>query len=293
MNISKKYFLHFAWVFVVSLLLATASPATTTFHLTTTNAVHDIECDYLEIDNNQVMCTANNLLITYDLTKVTSVKVMSPDKSYYTQRFTPETITKINSLNYEKLSGTKATHAETSPLSATAHHLSLDSFQEFFQSLKKRYTNQIATSTLHLILVGAGVVLFVIGGIWYIIETFRTGIVWGLSCLFLPLVSLIFLFVHWKVAARPFLVSMLGIALLVSGTLFVPASEAIPNIHTSLSTQRVIKKATSGTYQCKGKVYCSEMTSCAEAKFYLRNCPGTKMDGNHDGIPCEKQWCNE
>jgi hypothetical protein len=33
------------------------------------------------------------------------------------------------------------------------------------------------------------------------------------------------------------------------------------------------------------------MTSCAEAKFFLNNCPGTKMDGNNDGIPCEQQWC--
>ena len=31
--------------------------------------------------------------------------------------------------------------------------------------------------------------------------------------------------------------------------------------------------------------------SCDEAKFFLRNCPDTKMDGDHDGIPCEEQWC--
>jgi hypothetical protein len=23
----------------------------------------------------------------------------------------------------------------------------------------------------------------------------------------------------------------------------------------------------------------------------LLNCPGVKMDGDHDGVPCEKQWC--
>jgi cold shock CspA family protein len=48
----------------------------------------------------------------------------------------------------------------------------------------------------------------------------------------------------------------------------------------------------SENFSCEGKVYCSEMTSCAEAKFYLRNCPGTKMDGDGDGIPCESQWCS-
>ncbi len=25
--------------------------------------------------------------------------------------------------------------------------------------------------------------------------------------------------------------------------------------------------------------------------FFLRNCPGVKMDGNNDGVPCETQWC--
>lgn len=40
-------------------------------------------------------------------------------------------------------------------------------------------------------------------------------------------------------------------------------------------------------YSCEGKVHCSEMTSCEEALFYLKNCPGTKMDGDGDGNPCE------
>ena len=30
------------------------------------------------------------------------------------------------------------------------------------------------------------------------------------------------------------------------------------------------------------------MTSCAEATFFLKNCPGTKMDGNNDGIGPQK-----
>jgi len=43
--------------------------------------------------------------------------------------------------------------------------------------------------------------------------------------------------------------------------------------------------------RCDGRIYCSQMTSCSEAKFFLQSCPGTQMDGNHDGIPCESQWC--
>ncbi|MCP4340739.1 MAG: excalibur calcium-binding domain-containing protein [Desulfobulbaceae bacterium] len=33
------------------------------------------------------------------------------------------------------------------------------------------------------------------------------------------------------------------------------------------------------------------MRSCEEATFYLLNCPGVKMDGDGNGVPCEKQWC--
>lgn len=44
-------------------------------------------------------------------------------------------------------------------------------------------------------------------------------------------------------------------------------------------------------FKCDGRTYCSQMTSCAEATFFLKNCPGVKMDGNNDGIPCEQQWC--
>ena len=45
-------------------------------------------------------------------------------------------------------------------------------------------------------------------------------------------------------------------------------------------------------YTCNGKTHCSQMTSCEEATFYQQNCPGTTMDGDGDGVPCESQWCN-
>ena len=44
-------------------------------------------------------------------------------------------------------------------------------------------------------------------------------------------------------------------------------------------------------FSCDGRTHCSDMTSCAEAKFFIQNCPNTKMDGDGDGVPCESQWC--
>ena len=45
-------------------------------------------------------------------------------------------------------------------------------------------------------------------------------------------------------------------------------------------------------FTCDGRTYCSQMTSCAEANYFLQHCPGAQMDGNGDGEPCEQQWCN-
>ena len=43
-------------------------------------------------------------------------------------------------------------------------------------------------------------------------------------------------------------------------------------------------------FSCDGRTYCSEMGSYEEAKFFRDNCPNTKLDGNHDGEPCEAQF---
>lgn len=40
-------------------------------------------------------------------------------------------------------------------------------------------------------------------------------------------------------------------------------------------------------FSCDGRQYCSQMRSRPEAEYFLKNCPNTKMDGDHDGIPCE------
>lgn len=44
--------------------------------------------------------------------------------------------------------------------------------------------------------------------------------------------------------------------------------------------------------RCDGRTHCSQMSSCQEATYFLKNCPNTTMDGDNDGVPCEQQWCN-
>jgi cold shock CspA family protein len=65
----------------------------------------------------------------------------------------------------------------------------------------------------------------------------------------------------------------------------VPASQA-----SATPTATVQPIAIS--FRCDGRRFCSQMTSCAEATYFLKHCPDTQMDGNHDGVPCEMQWCS-
>ena len=45
--------------------------------------------------------------------------------------------------------------------------------------------------------------------------------------------------------------------------------------------------ATAGAFACDGRTHCSQMTSRAEAEYFLQHCPATRMDGDRDGVPCE------
>lgn len=40
-------------------------------------------------------------------------------------------------------------------------------------------------------------------------------------------------------------------------------------------------------FTCGAKRYCKEMSSCAEARFYLQRCGLARLDGDGDGVPCD------
>ena len=61
-----------------------------------------------------------------------------------------------------------------------------------------------------------------------------------------------------------------------------------PPTFTSPKTKHKTKQKRK--YKCDSRKYCSQMRSYEEAKFFLHHCPGVKMDGDRDGIPCERQF---
>ena len=66
------------------------------------------------------------------------------------------------------------------------------------------------------ILAALGGLLSTAGGIWLMVRAFHTSVGWGLAVLLLPIANLVYTVMHWKPARAPFLVSLLGVALMIA-----------------------------------------------------------------------------
>jgi hypothetical protein len=68
-----------------------------------------------------------------------------------------------------------------------------------------------------MILMILGVILAIVGGIGILIVAFRESVGWGIGCLILPIVSLVFVVMHWEETKKPFLLNLAGTILAVVG----------------------------------------------------------------------------
>ena len=71
------------------------------------------------------------------------------------------------------------------------------------------------------------------------------------------------------------------------------AGDVVTSTSTSIGNGNGNTLVIAGTAaaRCDGRKHCSQMKSCEEATWYIQNCAGTEMDGDRDGVPCERQWC--
>lgn len=46
-------------------------------------------------------------------------------------------------------------------------------------------------------------------------------------------------------------------------------------------------RAERASFSCGAKRYCTQMTSCEEARFHLKQCGLSRLDADGDGVPCE------
>lgn len=72
-----------------------------------------------------------------------------------------------------------------------------------------------------------------------------------------------------------------------------PSTELVSSEPSITSPDALVQQRAEGnetsvsTYNCDGRQHCTQMNSRAEAEFFVRHCPDTKMDGDRDGEPCE------
>lgn len=73
---------------------------------------------------------------------------------------------------------------------------------------------------------------------------------------------------------------------------------AMPALPVAAAPERAQRSGPAGgaaalvvAYRCDGRTRCAQMRSCDEAMYFAAHCPGVTMDGNRDGVPCERQWC--
>lgn len=139
-----------------------------------------------------------------------------------------------------------------------------------------------------------GLLISIIGSIGLVIAAFRTSILWGLAVLFLWPFSIFYLIFHWQEAKGAFKLQLFGFLILIVCA-FINEGGMYSSVNVirsdgnfgSSHTRNAIPDITHQRFKCDGRQHCSQMHSRAEAVFFINNCPNTKMDGDHDGRPCE------
>lgn len=81
-------------------------------------------------------------------------------------------------------------------------------------------------ATVGMIIWGIGGIVAFIGFIWFLVVAFRQTFWWGIGSLFILIVALVFLIMHWGDAKKPFFVWLIGVVIMVVVGVLIPG--AIP-----------------------------------------------------------------
>ena len=72
-----------------------------------------------------------------------------------------------------------------------------------------------------------GFIVFSVGYLWIVVNAFKKDVLWGLSCLFIAFVTMIFLLLHWDDCRRAFCVCTAGLIICLVGFIVGPTLEAL------------------------------------------------------------------
>lgn len=67
----------------------------------------------------------------------------------------------------------------------------------------------------------------------------------------------------------------------------LPEAQRTPPWEWRRAQRKGETQAAPAGFSCDGKSTCSQMRSCAEARFHLLQCSQARLDNDHDGVPCE------
>lgn len=78
-----------------------------------------------------------------------------------------------------------------------------------------------------------------------------------------------------------------------SGLWSLPDAERVPPWEWRRGRRQAAAASVGSTpseasFRCGSKTYCREMASCEEARYFLRQCGLKRLDGDGDGMPCER-----
>lgn len=62
-----------------------------------------------------------------------------------------------------------------------------------------------------------GIVLSLVGGLWIVVNAFRTSVLWGIGSLLIPFVSLVFALMNFAENKVPLLLCVVGMVLIFMG----------------------------------------------------------------------------
>lgn len=73
-----------------------------------------------------------------------------------------------------------------------------------------------------------GLVAMIVAQLWFIVLAFKQHWAWGLGCLFVPFISLVFLIVHFSKAWKPLILGFVGLGITVVATIQGGVPEWVP-----------------------------------------------------------------
>jgi hypothetical protein len=74
-----------------------------------------------------------------------------------------------------------------------------------------------------------GLLVSLVGWVMVISHAFRESVLWGLGCIFVPFVYLIFAITHWEDSKKGFLIGIGGAAIVLLGVLMTPTRKHVPS----------------------------------------------------------------